>query len=96
VNVMTDERPTGRRLLAALLATGVGMLAGCGALTEGITADTTCADYLDHPQGERYDAAVRLSSEMELTDAGNPMWGLTFDSGCGNNRDFTLREVFGR
>jgi hypothetical protein len=31
---------------------------------------------------------------MERTDAGNPMRGLTFDSGCGSNRDVTLGEVF--
>jgi hypothetical protein len=93
VKLTTDMRPAGRRLRTAVVAAAsVCLLAGCGA--DAITADTTCADYLEHPQDERYDAAVRLSSEMELTDAGNPMWGLTFDSGCGSNRDFTLGEVF--
>jgi hypothetical protein len=97
VNLRSDMRPAPRRIRSALLvAASVGLLASCGAGTDEITADTTCADYLDHPQGDRHDAAVRISSELGLSDGGNPMWGLSFDSGCGSNREFTLREVFGR
>lgn len=90
------RRSTGRRLLQPLVAAAsVALLAACGAGAEEITADTSCADYLDRPQDERHDAAMRISSELDLSSGGNPMWGLTFDSGCGNNREFTLREVFG-
>jgi hypothetical protein len=71
------------------------LLAACSGMgEEELSADSTCEDYLDREQSERHDAAMRISAELDMMDGGNPMYGLTFDSGCSNNREFTLREVF--
>lgn len=69
-------------------------LASCGG--SEITSETVCSDYLDHDASERHDAAVRISSEMGTTNAGNPMWGMSLDGACGGNRDMTLGEYFDR
>ena len=68
--------------------------ASCGAAQEDLTADSTCAEYLDREQSERHDAAMRISAELDMQDGGNPMFGMTSDHGCSSNPGFTLRELF--
>ncbi len=74
-----------------LLVAGLGITACSGG---GITASTTCAQYLQQPQTDRYDAAVRLSAELHSTDPGNPMWGMSLDSACGASLNMTLGQYF--
>lgn len=69
-------------------------LGGCGE-TE-ITAATSCEDYLEQPGDKRHDAAVRLSSEAGVDDAGNPMWGLSLDQSCGGKPSQTIGDYFDR
>lgn len=83
-----------RLLRAAFAALAVVATASCGAGQEDLTADSTCQEYLDREPSERHDAAMRISAELDMQDGGNPMFGMTFDYGCSNNPDFTLREVF--
>ncbi|MEI4273026.1 hypothetical protein TEK04_14960 [Klenkia sp. LSe6-5] len=78
---------------ALLLALCSGSAAACG--PAGITADTSCADYISAPQGERWDAAVRISSELGVQGGGNPMWGPNTDYVCGSNRDMTVGDAIG-
>lgn len=83
--------------LAVLRLTGIaaiGVLSGCGAAT--IEADTSCGDYLAQAGDARRDAAIRLSSELGVHDAGNPMWAPSLDYSCGSNRDRTVGDVLKR
>ncbi len=83
-----------RRLVCAASVTAALWLAGCGS-TE-ITASTSCDDYLQQPGDKRHDAAVRLSSEAGVDDAGNPMWGLSLDYSCGSKPKQTIGDYFDR
>lgn len=81
------------RTLGAVAALTLAFgLAGCGS---EITADTKCSDYISHPQSERYDAVVRISSELQVSDAGNPLWGPNTDYVCGSNPNSTVRQALG-
>ncbi len=81
-----------RRLLSLLVVPV--LVAGCGVGEEPLTADSTCSEYLEREPSERHDAAMKISAELDMMSGGNPMYGMTFDSGCSNNTEFTLREVF--
>jgi hypothetical protein len=75
----------------SLVASGLGITACTGG---GITASTTCAQYLQQSQTDRYDDAVRLSAELHATDPGNPMWSMSLDSACGADPNMTLGQYF--
>jgi hypothetical protein len=86
-----------RQAIAALtILLGLGTLgAGCAQDEEAISADTTCKEYLSRPGEERYDAAIRVSSEVEgVSNPGNPMWALSLDGACGSAPSMTLGEYF--
>ena len=74
----------------ALLVLSVG---GC-ASQSGVTADATCRDYLSAESEARHAAAVRLSTELGASSAGNPLWGTGLDAECGSAPDATLRTYF--
>ena len=77
------------------LSVVLGGLSACGAMG-GLSADTSCHDYLQATATERHDAAVRISSEVEgVQSPGNPMWGLSLDAACGSNPSMTIGEIFG-
>lgn len=61
--------------------------------SDEISADTSCSDFLEHDRDERYDAAIRLTVELDTQDAGNPLWGPNLDYMCGSRPDGTIREV---
>jgi signal peptidase I len=67
--------------------------AGCAALG-GITADSTCGDYLSAPTDERHAAAASLSTDLDAFSAGNPLWGTSLDAECGATPETTLRSYF--
>jgi hypothetical protein len=79
---------------AVALLTAAGFLAGCGA--GKLTADSRCSDYLQRPQQERYDTAIRLSAALHAQDAGSPMWPLNLDYNCAHSPGETLRQAFGK
>lgn len=85
-----------RRAIAVLMVVVAGALvAGCAESVEAISAETTCEEYLSRPGEERYDAAIRISSEVEgVSNPGNPMWALSLDSACGSAPTMTLGEYF--
>jgi hypothetical protein len=87
-----QTRNTAGAALAVLATTG--LLAGCGAAA--LTADSRCSDYLQRPQQERYDTAIRLSASLHVQDAGSPMWPLNLDYDCAHNPKETLRQAFGK
>lgn len=61
----------------------------------GITAETTCEDYIAQEQTVRHDAAMRVSSEVDgVSSPGNPMWGLSLDAACGSAPSMMLGEYF--
>ena len=78
--------------LVVLLVAGFAP-AGC-ASRSGVTADATCGDYLIAETDARHAAAVRLSTELGASRAGNPMWGTGLDAECGSAPDATLRTYF--
>jgi hypothetical protein len=64
---------------------------------DGITLATTCHDFLfRHSEGARYDAAIRMSTDFNVSDPGNPMWGLNLDSVCGSDPKMRLGDYFGK
>jgi CHAP domain len=64
---------------------------------DGITLATTCHDFLfQHSEGARYDAAIRMSTDFNVSDPGNPMWGLNLDSVCGSDPNMRLGDYFGK
>ncbi len=83
------------RWSSILVVTMMAVLGGCGSSSPAISADTRCADYLQHPAPERHDAATRISAEIEgVSSPGNPMWGLSLDGACGSSPSLTLGEYF--
>jgi hypothetical protein len=78
--------------IALSLAAGGFGLAACDG--GSINATTTCAQYLQQPQSNRYDAATRLSSELHASDPGNPMWGMSLDAACGADPNMTVGQYF--
>lgn len=88
------QRAGAKRTLLAASICGIAVLAaGCGGEDE-LSADSTCKEYLSKPGEARHDAAVRISSELNVEESGNPMWGLSLDAACGGNPSKTLGELF--
>lgn len=77
---------------------GASLLASCGSPSvesrPEITADTKCSDYLQFPEDERRDAAVRHSAEFKASGGGSTMWALNLDQACGARGSMTIREYF--
>lgn len=93
----TSRNPLDRsRSAIAILALAIGVLIlpGCSASDEQLSADSTCEDYLSQPSEVRHDAAVRISSDLDVEESGNPMWGASLDAACGGNPSKTLGELF--
>lgn len=81
--------------VACLLAVAGLVAGGCAGGAEGITADTTCEDYIKRPSNERHDAAVRISAQTAgVSSPGNPMWGLSLDAACGGHPSMTVGAYF--
>ena len=78
--------------IAVTFVAGGSCLAACD--SGALSASTTCAQYLQQPQSDRYDAATRLSSELHASDPGNPMWGMSLGSACGADPKMTLGQYF--
>jgi signal peptidase I len=78
------------------VATLILMMLASGACSSasGLTAESTCADYLRTPTDSRHAAAIRVSNDLHAYSAGNPMWGKGLDLECGTAPDTTLRTYF--
>jgi signal peptidase I len=76
-------------LVVLVLAAGAGCASGAG-----ITADSTCGDYLRMQTDQRHAAAASISTDLHAYNAGNPMWGTSLDVECGTAPDTTLRRYF--
>jgi signal peptidase I len=86
--------PRSRMLYVAILVVlVVASGAGCG-LRSGITADSTCGDYLSMPTDERHAAAASISTDLHADRAGNPVLGSGLDAECAATPDETLRTYF--
>ncbi|ODU06300.1 MAG: hypothetical protein ABS81_05075 [Pseudonocardia sp. SCN 72-86] len=70
--------------------------AGTASAGGAVGASSLCRDYLKLPADQRYDIALRLSSQLHATDAGNPMWGPNLDYNCAEQPSQTLRAAFGK
>jgi len=71
------------------------LVTGCAESVETISAETTCEEYLGRSSEERYDAAIRISSEVDgVPNPGNPMWALSLDGACGSDPSMSLGEYF--
>lgn len=85
-----------RQLVAFALAVFMTIaISACDQADKGITADTTCREYLQFPGNERSDAAIRISAEVPgVSSPGNPMWAMSLDAACGGSPNKTIREIF--
>jgi len=83
-----------RTALALCLAFALFSLSACGG--PKLTADSKCIDYIKSDGQSRYDAAIRITTELQVQDAGNPMWELNLDASCGQQPTRTIREVLGK
>lgn len=92
-----DIRRLGKKMAVGGIAVTTA-LAGMACSDEalgGITAETTCSDYLTYPGAERQDAAIRISTQVDgVSNPGNPMWALSLDAACGSSPSLTLGEYF--
>jgi len=79
------------RVILVIMIT-VFPLTACG--SQQLSADSKCSDYIKADGQTRYDAAIRISSILQLEDPGNPMWELDFDSVCGAQLNLTIRQAF--
>lgn len=92
---MKQALPINRFLVLTACCLAVSLAGfGCGNTEESLSADSTCEDYLAQPSSARYDAAVRISSELNVENSGNPMWGASLDAACGGSPSKTLGELF--
>ena len=60
----------------------------------GITADSTCSDYLSTQTDTRHAAATRISTDLHARGAGKPIWGTSLDTECAAAPGTTLRKYF--
>jgi len=60
----------------------------------GITADSTCGDYLSTQTDTRHAAATRISTDLHARGAGKPIWGTSLDTECAAAPGTTLRKYF--
>jgi signal peptidase I len=88
---MTMLRPRGWYLASLVLVLTTG--AGCTSRA-GVTADSTCGDYLGLRTVERHAAATRVSTDLRAFNAGDPMWATSLDVECPTAPDTTLRRFF--
>src|SRR5262249_46056241 len=89
---MTMSRPRSWHvaiLVMLMLSPGTGC-----ASKAGITADSTCGDYLSTQTHARHDAAARISTELHAHSAGKPVWSTSLDTECGTAPNTTLRTYF--
>jgi hypothetical protein len=83
-------------------ALALALITGCvpNGLTDSISSELTgsslCRDYMKLPRDQRYDTAIRLSSELHARDAGNPLWAPNLDYNCGQSPSSTIRSAFGK
>lgn len=84
-----------RQISVALVLIASGnSLSSCA--THRLTADSKCSDYIHSGQQTRYDAAIQITYDLQVQDAGNPMWELNLDSICGKNPNLLIRDVLGK
>ena len=85
----------GPRLFVALL----GLVLGA-CLSTGISADTTCLDYLGYSNEDRAQAVRTIGADLGWRDASNPLAGvMSVDSACGaspNPEGRTVGQVIGQ
>lgn len=97
---MTIQRVSRKVALGGLIAAAAIIPTACseslqGESRKGITAATTCSDYITYPGAERQDAAIRISTQVDgVSNPGNPMWALSLDAACGSSPSLTLGEYF--
>jgi hypothetical protein len=73
-----------------LAAAVVAALTGC---SNGITRDTSCADYLAYDNEARARAVRVLGTEGDMQSAGNPMMFMSFDAACGQHPDRNVGDM---
>ena len=83
-----------RSLLVVCFITSSIVLSACG--NPRLTADSKCIDYIQSDGQTRYDAAIRITTELHFQDAGNPMWEMNLDASCGQQPTRTIREALGK
>lgn len=82
--------------LALLSLAGV---AGCGGgeadtASAAITTETFCEDFMLRPTEERRDAAIRLSTELAVPQAGTAQWAPMLEARCTQAPMLKLGDFF--
>lgn len=84
----------GPRILVALPGLALG-----ACLSTGISADTTCRDYLGYSNEDRAQAVRTIGADLGWRDASNPMGVFAVDAACGaspNPQGRTVGQVIGQ
>lgn len=77
--------------------------AGCGSGEEDtqavaasgpVTAQMFCDEFLKRPIEERQEAAVRLSVELAMPRAGDPIWSMKLEERCAAAPDLKLQDFY--
>lgn len=83
------------RCLCLPLLVGVGFLAlGCGG--SGLTASSSCADFMGASLEDQMEAISKLSSEFETPETATPLGAPNVSYVCAQEPEETLAEYFER
>lgn len=78
-------------LLVCLAA--LGLLAGLTACGSGLTADSSCKDFLNAPIEDQDEAVSSIAADVGAGNAVTPLGRPNIDYICANNPDETLGEA---
>ena len=86
--------PSRHRVVAATLAGGTALtLAACGT---GLSADSSCADYMTAPRSQQDSVVSALASELGAANAVTPLGRPNVDYLCAGDGTLPLREAVSR
>lgn len=81
------------RLMSIAASTGIALIGATGCSGGGITATTSCADYLRADSQTRDQAVKTIGLDVGARGAGNPMAVLNVDYECGQSPSAAVGKV---
>lgn len=82
------------RLCLSLALGGSALAVGCG--SSGLTAGSTCADFMNASPEDQSEAISKLSSEFDAPETATPLGAPNVSYVCAQEPEETLGEYFER
>jgi hypothetical protein len=86
------RRFRGMTLITLLAIGAASMLTGCG--SSGLSASSTCKDFMAASQEEQAQAISQLSSQFQTPEVATPLGSPSIAYTCSSNPDITLEDLF--